>query len=79
MKSCQHYTHGAELFVYPSLFEGFGLPPLEAMACGLPVVISTLPVLAEIAGDAALQVNPYDVAGLAEAMLRLIDDHNLEK
>jgi len=59
---------GAELFVFPSLYEGFGLPILEAMACGAPVVCSNASSLPEVAGDAALTVAPDDVAGLAAAL-----------
>ena len=58
----------ADVFVFPSLYEGFGLPPLEAMACGLPVVASTAPALREVLDGAALLVQPHDVDGLAEAM-----------
>src|SRR5262249_31892651 len=58
----------AELFVFPSLYEGFGLPPLEAMACGTPVVTSNVSSLPEVVGDAALIVDPYDVEGLAAAI-----------
>ena len=60
---------GADVFVYPSLEEGFGLPPLEAMACGTPVVTSNVSSLPEVAGDAALTVAPRDIAALARAML----------
>jgi len=62
---------GAELLVYPSLFEGFGLPVLEAMALGTPVACSDLPVLLEVARDAALFFDAEDEAGLAATMLRL--------
>ncbi len=65
---------GADLFVYPSLYEGFGLPVLEAMACGTAVVTSTTSSLPEVAGDAAALVEPTDVKALAEAMLRLLQD-----
>ncbi|MHB1295839.1 MAG: glycosyltransferase family 4 protein [Anaerolineae bacterium] len=68
------WYNAAELFVYPSLYEGFGLPPLEAMACGTPVVVSDAPALAEVVGDAGLQVASQDAAGLAEAMARVLDD-----
>ncbi|HYN86318.1 MAG TPA: glycosyltransferase family 1 protein [Pyrinomonadaceae bacterium] len=61
-------------FVYPSLYEGFGLPPLEAMACGAPVVASRIPALAETAGGAALLVPPSDVRALAEAVEGVLDD-----
>ncbi|MGB9880037.1 MAG: glycosyltransferase family 4 protein, partial [Anaerolineae bacterium] len=65
---------GADLFVFPSLYEGFGLPPLEAMACGTPVVCSKASSLPEVVGDAALMVDPYDVEALAEAMHRVLSD-----
>ena len=60
--------NAALLFVYPSLYEGFGLPVLEAMACGCPVVTSNVSSLPEVAGDAAILVDPYDVQQLAVAM-----------
>lgn len=67
----------AEVFVFPSLYEGFGLPPLEAMACGAPVVTSNVSSLPEVVGAAALTVNPYDVAALAEAIERALIDSRL--
>jgi len=67
----------ATLFVYPSLYEGFGLPVLEAMVCGTPVVSSNSSSLPEVAGDAALLVDPRDVDGLAGAIDRLAHDQNL--
>jgi len=68
---------GADLFVFPSLYEGFGLPPLEAMACGTPVVCSNTSSLPEVVGDAAITVDPYDVEALAEAMRRVLSDADL--
>ncbi len=65
---------GAAAFVYPSLFEGFGLPVLEAMACGTPVVTSDTSSLPEVAGDAALTVPPHDVVALTEAMQAVLTD-----
>lgn len=65
---------GASMFVYPSLYEGFGLPVLEAMARGIPCVVSIASSLPEVAGEAALPVDPRSVAGLAEAMERLVND-----
>jgi glycosyltransferase involved in cell wall biosynthesis len=65
------------LFVYPSLLEGFGLPVLEAMACGAPTVTSNLSSLPEVAGDAALLVDPTSVDALAAALLRLLADAGL--
>jgi glycosyltransferase involved in cell wall biosynthesis len=64
----------AELFVFPSLYEGFGLPPLEAMACRTPVVTSNVSSLPEVVGDAALVVDPYDVGGLAAAIERALTE-----
>jgi glycosyltransferase involved in cell wall biosynthesis len=67
----------ARVFAFPSLYEGFGIPPLEAMACGVPVVCSDASSLPEAVGDAALTVDPLDVAGLAEAIHRAIEDESL--
>jgi glycosyltransferase involved in cell wall biosynthesis len=64
----------ADLFVFPSLYEGFGLPPLEAMACGRPVVASTAPALREVLDGAALLVPPLDVDALAKAMASVLGD-----
>lgn len=64
----------ARVFAFPSLYEGFGLPPLEAMACGVPVVVSNASSLPEVVGDAGLLVEPLDVDGLAEALIRAVTD-----
>jgi glycosyltransferase involved in cell wall biosynthesis len=69
----------AELFVFPSLYEGFGLPPLEAMACGTPVVTSDRPSLPEVVGEAGLMVEATDSEELAEAMERVLTDENLRR
>ena len=71
------FYSGAAGFVYPSLFEGFGLPVLEAMACGTPVVTSDRTALPELTGDAGLSVDPESVEALAEAMTRLLTDQAL--
>lgn len=65
---------GARLFVYPSIEEGFGLPPLEAMACGVPVVSSDRSSMPEVLGDAARLVDPRDEAGLADAICDILND-----
>jgi glycosyltransferase involved in cell wall biosynthesis len=69
----------AALFVYPSLYEGFGLPPLEAMACGCPVVASRATAIPETVGDAAILVDATSVAALAEAMWRVLNDPALAR
>jgi glycosyltransferase involved in cell wall biosynthesis len=68
------WYNAAELFVYPSVYEGFGLPPLEAMACGTPVITSTVSSLPEVVGTAGLLVNPDDTEALTAAMHRVLQD-----
>lgn len=68
---------GAKVFVYLSFFEGFGLPPLEAMACGIPVVTSNTTSLPEVVGDAGLAVPPADTEQVAAAISRVLDDPEL--
>jgi glycosyltransferase involved in cell wall biosynthesis len=70
---------GACLLVRPVLYEGFGLPPLEAMACGTPVVCSNVASLPEVVGNAAITVDPADGGGLAEAMHRVLSDRDLHQ
>jgi glycosyltransferase involved in cell wall biosynthesis len=65
----------ADLFVFPSLYEGFGMPVLEAMACGVPVITSSTSALREVAGDAAVSVNPEDADALSRAIIEVLDDH----
>ncbi len=67
----------ATLFVFPSLYEGFGMPPLEAMACGTPVVTSNTSSLPEVVGDAGIQVDPRNADALAAAMVRCLHDADL--
>jgi glycosyltransferase involved in cell wall biosynthesis len=64
----------AEIFVYPSLYEGFGLPVLEAMACGAPVITSNVSSLPEVAGEAGVLISPTDTEALAAAIRSLLDD-----
>jgi glycosyltransferase involved in cell wall biosynthesis len=67
----------ARVFAYPSLYEGFGLPPLEAMACGTPCVVANAAALPEVAGPAALQIDPLDVPAIARALDQLLTDDAL--
>jgi glycosyltransferase involved in cell wall biosynthesis len=71
--------NGAEIFVYPSLYEGFGLPPLEAMACGCPVITSNTSSLPEVVGDAGIMIDPFDVDSLTESMHKILTDNDLKK
>lgn len=64
----------ARIFIYPSFYEGFGLPPLEAMGCGCPVVISRLASLPEVCGDAAYYINPYKAEDIAEAIRNILNN-----
>jgi glycosyltransferase involved in cell wall biosynthesis len=70
---------GALCFVYPSYFEGFGLPPLEAMKCGAPVIVGNRTSLPEVVGDAALTVDPYDIESIANGIKQVMDDPFLRK
>lgn len=71
--------NAAKLFVLPSFYEGFGLPPLEAMACGTPVIVSNVSSLPEVVGDAGWLVEPEDVEGLTVAMWRALTDEKLRR
>jgi glycosyltransferase involved in cell wall biosynthesis len=68
---------GAVCFVYPSFFEGFGLPPLEAMKCGSPVITGDRTSLPEVVGDAGILVNPFDIDAIASAIATVVDDSSL--
>ena len=70
---------GALGFVYPSLYEGFGLPPLEAMKCGIPVIVSNTSSLPEVVGDAGLSVSPTDSDALSQALLEVARDSSLRR
>jgi glycosyltransferase involved in cell wall biosynthesis len=69
----------ATAFVFPSIVEGFGIPPLEAMACGCPVLTSTAAALREVVDDAALTVDPFDVDAISEGLHRLVEESDLRR
>jgi len=69
---------GASLFVFPSLYEGFGLTPLEAMRCGTPVICSNYTSLPEVVGDAAISLDPHDTQAWVQAMMRVLTDGTLQ-
>lgn len=71
--------NGAQALIYPSLYEGFGLPPVEAMTCGIPVGCSNTASLPEIVGQAALLFDPFNVKDIADTMVQLVTDENLRK
>lgn len=73
------FYNGASVLVYPSFYEGFGLPPLEAMACGTPVISSNVTSLPEVCLDSALLIDPYNVYDLSESMERIINDEKLSR
>jgi glycosyltransferase involved in cell wall biosynthesis len=68
---------GAVCFAYPSYFEGFGLPPLEAMQCGAPVIVGNRTSLPEVVGDAGLQFDPFDSQALAQALWQVLENTDL--
>lgn len=69
----------ASLFVYPSFYEGFGIPPLEAMACGLPVIVSNTTSIPEVVGDAGVYVDPHDVEQISRSIDTVLSDEQLRK
>lgn len=74
-----HIYRNAICFVMPSLYEGFGIPPLEAMSCGCPVAASNIEALKEVCGDAAVYFNPFSEEDILQKLLLLIDDERLRK
>ena len=73
------FYNAAKIFVYPSFYEGFGLPPLEAMACGTPVITSSLTSIPEVVGDCAVTIDPNNIYELKNNIERLLEDKNLYK
>ncbi|HXW01572.1 MAG TPA: glycosyltransferase family 1 protein, partial [Anaerolineae bacterium] len=71
--------NAARLLVHPSFYEGFGLTPLEAMTCGVPVIVSNTSSLPEVVGDAALLINPHDIEGLTVAIWRVLTEEELRQ
>ena len=69
--------NGADVLLFPSFYEGFGLPVAEAMACGTPVITSSISVMQEIAGDAAIQIDPSDIPSIAKSLIHLLSDDEL--
>ena len=74
-----HLYSAADALVFPSLYEGFGLPPLEAMACGCPVITSSVASLPEVCGESAYYVDPYNIDSIAEGMYKIINNPHLKK
>ncbi|NCC36618.1 MAG: glycosyltransferase, partial [Chloroflexia bacterium] len=70
---------GATVFAFPSYYEGFGLPPLEAMACGVPVLCAYASSLPEVVGEAALTVDPFNALEMAEGLWRLLNNPLLRR
>jgi glycosyltransferase involved in cell wall biosynthesis len=76
-KDKSYLYNGAKIFLFPSFFEGFGFPPLEAMACGVPTIVGNNSSLSEAVGDSAIQVNPYKQELVAKAIENLLKDNGL--
>ncbi|GHO44979.1 glycosyltransferase family 4 protein [Ktedonospora formicarum] len=74
-----HLYSMAQIFAFPSFFEGFGIPPIEAMACGAPVITSNISSLPEVVGEAALKVDPYSIDELAHAIAQLTESETLRQ
>ena len=70
---------GALTLIYPSIYEGFGLPPLEAMACGVPVIASNVSSLPEVVGDTGVLIDPHDAEAVAQAIQMLVTDSNTRR
>ncbi|QZY56509.1 glycosyltransferase family 4 protein [Crassaminicella profunda] len=76
-KTILYFYNGCEAFVYPSLYEGFSLPPLEAAACGVPIITSKVSSIPEIMGNCCIYINPYDVINIAQTIYDTIIDKDL--
>jgi len=78
-KDKPHLYNLADVFLYPSFFEGFGFPPLEAMACGVPTIVSNVSSLPEVVGNSAVMISPYNVDELTFAIREILEDKNLRE
>lgn len=78
MEFMPYLYNACELFVYPSLYEGFGLPPIEAMSCGVPVIASNITSIPEVVGNSAMLINPRDIVELSQAMLEILNNIELK-
>lgn len=78
MEELPYFYNAAEIFVYPSFYEGFGLPPIEAMSCGTPVIASNVTSMPEVLQDAAILIAPSDVDGLCLAIKDILSDEQLK-
>lgn len=74
-----YFYNSCNVFVYPSLYEGFGLPPLEAMSCGIPVITSNIASIPEVVGDSALLINPFDTEELKIALEKVLENPALSE
>jgi glycosyltransferase involved in cell wall biosynthesis len=79
MEHLPYIYNAAQLFVYPSFYEGFGLPPIEAMSCGIPVIASNVTSVPEVVGESGLLINPKNIDDLCTSMLNVLLDENLRK
>jgi alpha-1,3-rhamnosyl/mannosyltransferase len=75
----QAVYRGADVFIFPTLSEGFGLPPLQAMACGVPVIASDLPVMREVLGDAAHYVDPHSIGDITRSLMAVTSDDSIRQ
>jgi glycosyltransferase involved in cell wall biosynthesis len=73
------FYNGSSVFVYPSLYEGFGLPPLEAMSCRVPVITSNVSSIPEVVGDAAVLINPFDTEEFKDALEKVLENSELSQ
>lgn len=78
-KQIEELYYLSDILVFPSIYEGFGIPPLEAMACGTPVITSNVASLPEVVGNAAIKINPYSLEELKKAIINILEDKKLRE